>query len=238
MSSLPRHIAIVMDGNGRWARQRHLPRIAGHRAGADSVREVLRYAIEQGIEVLTVFAFSTENWQRPKQEVKALMDLFLYSLQKELKQLNENQIRLKFIGDYHAFDAKLVDWIEKTQALTKNHTRLTFVIAVNYGGRWDILQAAKKAFAQAQANGLDFNALTEADLSKYLSSADLPDPDLLIRTSGEQRISNFLNWQLSYTEFYFTQTLWPDFREADFLAALAYFANRERRYGMTVFEGK
>jgi undecaprenyl diphosphate synthase len=225
-SSLPQHIAIVMDGNGRWAKQRHLPRIAGHRKGKEAVQRIVRACVERGIKVLTLFAFSSENWKRPAAEVTALLELFFSALSQEAKKLDEQNIRLRIVGDTAKFDERLLGQITAAQMLTARNTGLTLVIAVDYGGRWDIVQAAKKIAVE----GKD---ITEESFAAYLSCADLPDPDLFIRTSGEQRISNFLLWQLAYTELFFTDIFWPDFDETALEGALASYASRQRRLGHT-----
>lgn len=224
---LPKHIAIIMDGNGRWARRRFLPRIAGHRAGVEATRRIIRLCAEKGIAHLTLYAFSTENWQRPQTEVSALMRLFLQSLQKELNELRENNIQLHFIGERSAFSDDLQTEMQKAETLTQQNSGMRLIIAVNYGGRWDILQAVRKIIKD------NVQDVSENSFSSYLSTACWPDPDLFIRTSGEQRISNYLNWQLSYTELFFTDTLWPDFGEKDFLKALQVYNSRQRRYGCT-----
>lgn len=230
---LPRHVAIIMDGNGRWAKQRHMPRIAGHRAGVESVRSVVQLCGAKGIEVLTLFAFSSENWRRPETEVSLLMELFMMALQREARRLNENNVRLRVIGDRSRFSAKLQDEIAKAEAVTQNNTSLTLAVAANYGGRWDVTQAVRRLAEDVAAGKLESAAISEEMIRDRLSMADLPEPDLFIRTGGEQRISNFLLWQLAYTELYFTDTLWPDFKEAAFEAALNSFAQRQRRFGRT-----
>ena len=232
-SKLPRHVAIIMDGNGRWAKQRHMPRIAGHRAGVESVRSVVQLCGAKGVEVLTLFAFSSENWRRPETEVSLLMELFMMALQREAKRLNENNVRLRVIGDRSKFSSKLQGEIAKAEALTQNNTGLTLAVAANYGGRWDVTYAVRCLAADVAAGKVDAAAISEEMIRDRLSMADLPEPDLFIRTGGEQRISNFLLWQLAYTELYFTDTLWPDFKEAAFEAALESFANRQRRFGRT-----
>jgi undecaprenyl diphosphate synthase len=225
---VPRHVAIIMDGNGRWAKKRFLPRVGGHRKGVDAVREVVKSCIEQGVEFLTLFAFSSENWRRPPEEVSFLMQLFLRSLQQEVGKLHENGIRFKVVGDIEAFDPRIVEYIRRGEALTAANTRLTLTIAANYGGRWDILQAADRCRAEDPAA-----PITEARLSRYLSMSYAPEPDLFIRTGGEERVSNFLLWQLAYTELYFTELLWPDFGTAALDDAFASFRRRERRFGRT-----
>ncbi|HDN26113.1 MAG TPA: di-trans,poly-cis-decaprenylcistransferase [Thioploca sp.] len=228
---LPRHIAIIMDGNGRWAKQRRLPRHAGHKAGVDTVRRVIKLCGEQGIEVLTLFAFSSENWQRPEQEVSLLMDLFMTALQQEINNLHKNQIRLRIIGARDAFSKKLQQLIVEAEELTKHNIGTTLVIAANYGGQWDIVKAAKHLASLVEQGILESQQINETLFQQQLCLADLPPPDLFIRTSGEQRISNFLLWQLAYTEIYFTKTLWPDFDKETFMDALESFATRQRRFG-------
>jgi undecaprenyl diphosphate synthase len=230
---LPRHVAIVMDGNGRWAQQRSLPRTAGHREGAKAVRRVVQVCNERGIEVLTLFAFSSENWRRPRREVEVLMNLFLTTLRGEIRRLDTANIRLRFIGDSGAFSATLQDYIAKAQRRTARNTGLTLVIAANYGGRWDIAQAARRVSEEVLAGRLPCVDITPAVLHHYTCLADLPEPDLFVRTAGEQRISNFLLWQLAYTELYFTDRLWPDFDADDLELACAAFACRQRRFGLT-----
>lgn len=225
---LPRHVAIIMDGNGRWAKKRMMPRFIGHRKGAKRVREIVQASAQRGIEVLTLFAFSTENWQRPEEEVSALMQLFLDALKKETDALHENNIRLRVIGDRSRFEPAIQAAIADAEALTAHNSAMVLNVAANYGGRWDILQAMQRFCAET---GWVPEQCTEAQLSQYLSTAGLPEPDLMIRTGGEQRISNFLIWQLAYTELYFTDTLWPDFDEQAFVAALEDFAQRQRRFG-------
>ncbi len=228
---LPRHVAIVMDGNGRWARRRGLPRSAGHRAGVQSVRCVVEASLRRGIEALTLFAFSSENWRRPRQEVGLLMELFLTTLQREVQRLHEQGVRLRFIGDRAAFAPKLRARIAEAEALTAGNATLHLNIAANYGGRWDIAQAARRIAEEAAAGRLDPVAVDADRFGRHLCLADLPEPDLLIRTGGEQRISNFLLWQIAYTELYFTDLLWPDFDERAYDEALAWYAGRERRFG-------
>ena len=227
---VPRHIAIIMDGNGRWAKKRFLPRVAGHKRGVDTVRKVVRACIDHGVEFLTLFAFSSENWRRPQEEVSFLMQLFLRSLEDEVARLHENGIRLRVVGDLSRFDTPLVDLIRKSEALTLGNQKLTLTIAANYGGRWDIMQAVNRLSAdRPELTG----KYTEADLTPYLALAFAPEPDLFIRTGGEQRISNFLLWQLAYTELHFTDTLWPAFDSHAFQRALESFRHRERRFGRT-----
>lgn len=223
-SSVPRHVAVIMDGNGRWARQRGKPRTAGHRAGVRSVRRIVRQAARREIEVLTLFAFSQENWKRPEVEVKLLMQLFRLTLDREVKTLHKNGIRIRFIGDHTGFSDDLRAQMQKAEALTADNDGLVLVIAVGYGGQWDLLQAAQRLAAE----GRPIDAET---LSASLSTAEFPDPDLLIRTGGECRISNFMLWQLAYTELYFSPVLWPDFDDDAFAEAMAWYVGRERRYG-------
>lgn len=222
-----------MDGNGRWARARHLPRTAGHKRGVEATRGVIRGCARRGIEALTLFAFSSENWRRPREEVSTLMDLFLVALRREISALHENGVRLRFIGDRSAFSARLREQIEQAEALTAENTGLKLQIAANYGGQWDILQAAR-ALAQRVAEGaLSVDDIDEACFEQALSTHDLPQPDLFIRTGGEQRISNFLLWQIAYAELWFTPVLWPDFDDTHLQAALEDFAGRQRRFGLT-----
>jgi undecaprenyl diphosphate synthase len=232
-ATLPRHVAIIMDGNGRWAERRHRPRSMGHRAGQKAVRATVTASRERGIAALTLFAFSSENWQRPRTEVGALMELFLRALDSEVDELHANGVRLRFIGALEAFAAPLRERMHAAMQRTADNDALTLNIAANYGGRWDIAQAAR-ALAQQVAHGLlDAAAVDEGHLAAHLMLADLPPPDLLIRTGGEHRISNFLLWQAAYAELYFTDTLWPDFDAAALDAALDAYATRERRYGRT-----
>ncbi len=232
-SSLPRHIAIIMDGNGRWAKKRLLPRHAGHRAGVETVRRVLTLCADKGVEVLTLFTFSSENWRRPKEEVSLLMNLFIMALKREVKILHKNNVRLRIIGAPNAFPEKLQKLISNAEILTKDNTGITLVIAANYGGRWDIVNTAKHLTQKVLDGTLQVEDINESLFRQHLSLGDLPEPDLFIRTGGEQRMSNFLIWQLAYTELYFTDTLWPDFDKAAFQEALDSFASRERRFGRT-----
>jgi undecaprenyl diphosphate synthase len=229
-SVVPRHLAIIMDGNGRWAKKRLLPRVAGHRRGLETVRRITQCCIEAGVEYLTLFAFSSENWRRPADEVSFLMQLFIRALESEVAKLHQNNIRLKVVGDLTSFEPRLVSLIHEAELVTAANTRLTLTIAANYGGRWDIMQAVNRLFRDHPAHVGGFN---EAHLAPYLALAYAPEPDLFIRTGGEQRVSNFCLWQLAYTELYFTETLWPDFEGAAFGEALASFAARERRFGRT-----
>lgn len=231
LSSLPQHIAIVMDGNGRWANNRHLPRVAGHRAGLEAARSVIQACSARGIQYLSLFAFSSENWKRPEQEVEFLMELFLYALRREIKMLHENNIRFQVIGDRSAFSTSLQTVIQEAEQLTEKNTGMTLLIAANYGGRWDVLQAVQRI----ARNVLDQTLLPESISAEYLnmclSTANYPDPDLFIRTSGEMRISNYFLWQMAYAELYFTNILWPDFNEIALDEALTDYAQRQRRYG-------
>ncbi|NJD06440.1 MAG: isoprenyl transferase [Methylococcaceae bacterium] len=230
---LPRHIAIIMDGNGRWAKQRHLPRTAGHHAGVGAVRRTVEFCAKKGITALTLFAFSSENWRRPQEEVSVLMGLFLATLEKETQKLHQNNVRMRIIGDRSAFVPELQERMDAAERMTADNNGLNLSIAANYGGRWDITQAARR-LAQEVADGrLSPADLTEQKLEALMSLADLPEPDLFIRTGGEQRISNFLLWQLAYTELYFTPVLWPDFDEQTLSQAIADYAGRQRRFGYT-----
>ncbi|KAF0205598.1 MAG: undecaprenyl diphosphate [Gallionellaceae bacterium] len=229
-SAVPRHIAMIMDGNGRWAKQRLLPRVAGHQRGVESVREMVKACRQLGVEYLTLFAFSSENWRRPSDEVSFLMQLFMKMLEREAVNLHKNNVRLKIIGDRSRFDELLVKYIEDAELLTANNDGLTLTIAANYGGRWDIMNAVQglwKARPEMSGN------FSEEDLEPYLSMHYAPEPDLFIRTGGEQRISNFILWQMAYTELYFTDTLWPAFDRAALDVAIQSYQNRERRFGRT-----
>lgn len=229
----PRHVAIIMDGNGRWASRRRLPRFAGHKAGVETVKEVVRACGEKGIEVLTLFAFSSENWRRPQEEVGLLMGLFMTALDQQVRKLHEHNIRLRIIGDRSAFSRTLQQRIEAAEALTGSNSGLNLVIAANYGGRWDVVQATRIIAARVGAGELNADEIDSALMQSLLSLSDLPEPDLFIRTGGEKRVSNFLLWHLAYTELYFTDTLWPDFDRQAFDGALASFATRQRRFGRT-----
>ena len=229
----PRHVAIIMDGNGRWASRRRLPRFAGHKAGVETVKGVVRACGDKGIEVLTLFAFSSENWRRPQEEVGLLMGLFMTALNQQVRKLHEHNIRLRIIGDRSAFSRTLQERIEAAESLTATNTGLTLVIAANYGGRWDLTEAARTIANRVQAGELRPDQVSPELLQSLLSLRDLPEPDLFIRTGGEKRVSNFLLWQLAYTELYFTDTLWPDFDRQAFDGALTSFATRQRRFGRT-----
>ncbi|MBO1254099.1 di-trans,poly-cis-decaprenylcistransferase [Alteromonas sp. 5E99-2] len=230
---MPKHVAIIMDGNGRWAQQKGKLRTFGHKAGVDAVRASVRYARTNGIQSLTLFAFSSENWNRPEEEVGVLMDLFSLVLNSEVKRMKKNGVRLKVIGDTSKFDDKLVAKIEKAEALTAENSDLVLNIAANYGGRWDIVNACKSIVADVSDKTISPHEITEELFSKHVSTEGLPELDLLIRTGGEHRISNFLLWQCAYAELYFSQTLWPDFDEAEFDKATACFTSRQRRFGLT-----
>lgn len=228
--SIPQHVAVIMDGNGRWAKQRYMPRAAGHVRGLEAVRAQVRGCLTRGVRYLTLFAFSSENWRRPQEEVSFLMGLFLKALQAEVGKLHANGVQLKVIGDLTAFEDRLVALIREGEARTSNNAKLTLTICANYGGRWDILQAVNQLIIAHPEKAGSFG---ESDLVPHLSMAYAPEPDLFIRTGGEERISNFLLWQLAYSEFYFTETLWPDFDEAALDLAIESYQQRERRFGRT-----
>ena len=227
---IPNHIAVIMDGNGRWARKRFLPRVAGHKRGVETVRDIVKQCAKLDVKFLTLFAFSSENWRRPDDEVSFLMGLFMDALKREVAKLHENNIRLVLIGDRSRFSPELVKHIKASEKLTAKNTGLTLTIAANYGGRWDILQATNQMIAK---NANKVEAFTEEDLSPHLAMHYAAEPDLFIRTGGEKRVSNFLLWQLAYTEFYFTDTLWPDFDTKAFQLAIQSYQKRERRFGRT-----
>lgn len=231
-SLLPKHIAVVMDGNGRWANKRHLPRAAGHKAGVNSTRKIVENCAKNNISALTIFAFSSENWKRPESEVSQLMALFISTITVEVKKLNKKNVCVKFIGERSMFSEKLQINIGESEELTKNNTGLRLNIAANYGGRWDIVNACKLLINEIQ-NNKNIEEINEDVFNTFLSLSDIPEPDLFIRTGGEQRISNFLIWQLAYSELYFVDTLWPDFSDEDFSLALSWFAGRQRRFGKT-----
>mgnify|MGYP000269946380 CR=1 FL=1 len=228
-SKIPQHVAIIMDGNGRWAKKRFMPRTVGHAKGAGMVRDLVKACVDKGIRYITLFAFSTENWKRPEDEVSTLMGLFIQYLQKEMKDMQAEGVKLNVIGDISRFPHELQDKIRETMAATANSTGITLSVAANYGGRWDIVQAVQ-AWQKAHPNQTVAD-LTEDGLCPYISTAGLPEPDLLIRTGGESRISNFMLWQLAYAEFYFTDVLWPDFDTAEFDKALDWFGSVDRRFG-------
>ena len=230
---VPEHVAIIMDGNGRWARQRKLPRTVGHKEGVKATQEIIKSCGEAGVKYLTLFAFSSENWQRPRNEVSALMDLFLHSLKSEVNNLVENGICLKFFGDKHAFSKSLCEQIIHAEELTSKNDKLFLNIAANYGGKWDILQAIRKIINDVENGKIVSKDIDEGLLEKYLVTKNMPAPDLFIRTGGEMRISNFLLWQLAYTELFFTETLWPEFSRKELEDAFQNFRHRKRRYGLT-----
>ncbi|MDF7667272.1 isoprenyl transferase [Orbaceae bacterium ESL0727] len=234
---IPRHVAIIMDGNGRWAKQRNQLRAVGHRAGLKAVRKIVSHAAELGVKVLTLYAFSSENWKRPETEVSALMSLFIYALNREIKSLAKNNIQLHIIGDISKFSHQLQNMIINAEKLTQNNTGLVLNIAANYGGRWDIVQSAKKVALQVLQGDITVDDITEERLSLGICAHDLPEVDLVIRTGGEYRISNFLLWQIAYSEFYFTDVLWPDFNRTLFEEAINTFNARERRFGSVNVEG-
>jgi undecaprenyl diphosphate synthase len=229
-AAVPRHVAVIMDGNGRWAKKRFLPRVAGHVKGVELVREMVRACLERGIQYLTLFAFSSENWRRPQDEVSLLMQLFVKALEQEVEKLDRNGVRLRVIGDLSAFEPRLQELIRQAEEKTTLNTRLDLTIAANYGGRWDIMQAMNRMLA---CNLDKRDGWNETDLEPHLAMSFAPEPDLFIRTGGEQRISNFLLWQLAYTELFFTPTLWPDFDKAEFDKAISSYQQRERRFGRT-----
>jgi undecaprenyl diphosphate synthase len=231
--AVPRHVAIIMDGNGRWATARRLPRVAGHARGVDAVRRTVEACARRGVEFLTLFAFSSENWRRPADEVSVLMRLFIAALEREVSDLRNNGIRLRVVGDLTAFEPRLRELIADAEARTAGNKRMTLTVAANYGGRWDILQAMRRLLAHEPAVAADPRLLQEDDIAAHLAMAYAPEPDLFIRTGGEQRISNFLLWQLAYTELYFTDAWWPDFDENALDRAFESFRQRERRFGRT-----
>jgi undecaprenyl diphosphate synthase len=226
---VPKHVAIIMDGNGRWATKRYLPRVAGHAKGVETVRQVVKECISRGVGYLTLFAFSSENWRRPADEVSVLMRLFATALEREVDKMHANGIRLRVVGDLSRFDARLLELIAHAEEKTESNSRLTLTICANYGGRWDLMQATNRMVSERPGQ----NDYAESDLAPYLAMAYAPEPDLFIRTGGEQRISNFLLWQLAYTELYFTDIFWPDFDAAALDEAIASYQQRERRFGRT-----
>ncbi len=231
--AIPAHIAIIMDGNGRWANKRHLPRAAGHAKGVDRVEEIVQACIKRGVTHLTLFAFSSENWRRPADEVSLLMRLFMAVLERQIERMHSNNIRLRIIGDITQFEPRLRDLIEKAESRTAGNTRFTLTVAANYGGRWDILNAVNRLINAHPELAQQAEPVSEAALQPYLAMHDAPEPDLFIRTGGEQRISNFLLWQLAYTELYFTEVFWPDFDTKQLDLAIASYQQRERRFGRT-----
>ena len=232
-ASIPTHVAVIMDGNGRWAKMRSQPRHAGHRAGAKAVRNTVETAARRGVGFLTLFAFSSENWQRPADEVRSLMTLFLEALQREIDDLHRNNVKLRFVGERHKLQPRLVRKIEAAEARTAGNGGLVLTVAVAYGGRWDLMNAARELASRVERGEMSASDIDEKRFAGHLALAGMPDPDLLIRTGGEQRISNFLLWNLAYAELYFCACLWPDFDEKEFDQALAIYANRQRRYGHT-----
>lgn len=232
-SQIPQHIAIIMDGNGRWAKNQNKPRFMGHKAGVNSVEAIVKRCVELNVEVLSIFAFSSENWRRPSKEVSLLMELFAIALKQQVKRLHKNNIRLRVIGDLSKFSSSLQKQIQQAEQLTASNTGLIINVAANYGGRWDIANAVQQIAQKVKDNLLDVNSIDETTIDQFLMTASLPEPDLFIRTGGEQRVSNFLLWQLAYSEMYFTDTLWPDFDAEELDKAISSFANRERRFGKT-----
>ncbi|MBA6391429.1 di-trans,poly-cis-decaprenylcistransferase [Colwellia sp. BRX10-3] len=232
-AKVPQHVAIIMDGNGRWAQLRGKKRAAGHKSGVESVRTSVAAAGKAGVKALTLFAFSSENWQRPESEVSVLMDLFMFVLTREVKRLHKNDIKFNVIGDLSKFSSKLQKMIKESEALTAENTGMVLSVAANYGGRWDITYAAKKLAEKVERQEITAAEITEASLNEHISLAELPELDLLIRTGGDYRISNFLLWQAAYAELYFTDVLWPDFNEIEFTKAITVFDQRERRFGKT-----
>ena len=232
-SSKPKHIIIIMDGNGRWAEQNGLTRSAGHKAGVKVLRNLIEHAVQLELKILTVYAFSRENWQRPKKEVELLLDLFISSLESEVKDLHENNIKLNFIGETDKFSEKLKKSMSKSESLTSNNSKLTLNVALNYSGRWDVYKALLSIIDDMTAKKITKNDVNEELINTKLSLADYDEPDLLIRTGGEKRLSNYLLWQIAYTELYFTNTLWPDFNTDQFDLALDWYAKRQRRFGKT-----
>jgi len=230
---VPRHIAIVMDGNGRWAKKRFMPRLFGHRKGVDTARKVIRRCNDVGVECLTLFAFSSENWKRPIEEVNGLMALFVSALEREAKALLRNQVKLQFIGDRSRFSSKLQRVINEVEALTADCTGMTLLIAANYGGRWDIINAMQQVLLKAKTEELQWSDISEDTLSQHLSTTEVPPLDLFIRTGGEKRVSNFLLWQIAYSELYFSESLWPEFNENKLMEAIDDYAGRQRRFGKT-----
>lgn len=228
---LPKHVAIIMDGNGRWAKKRGLPRIAGHWAGAETLRNVIKFSAKIGIKVLSVFAFSTENWKRPTQEVKTILNMLLYYMKKETNELNSKNVKILATGDWYSLPSQIADQVRSSIELTKNNSGLVLNIVLNYGSRMEICRACKKLYKDVKLGKISINEIDESIFSRYLYTKDIPDPDLLIRPSGELRISNFLLWQIAYTELWFTDTLWPDFRPEDLIKALIDYGKRDRRFG-------
>jgi undecaprenyl diphosphate synthase len=230
---IPKHIAIIMDGNGRWAKQRHQPRFMGHRAGVKADENIVKHCVHRGVSTLSLFAFSSENWRRPSKEVSLLMDLFALVLKQQVKRLNDNNIRLRIIGDISKFSVNLQKLIADAEAKTEMNTGLTINVAANYGGRWDITQSVRQLAQRVASGELNPDEIDEDSINNGLQTSPIEEPDLFIRTGGEQRVSNFLLWQMAYTEFYFTDTLWPDFNEVSLDEAIKSFSQRERRFGKT-----
>lgn len=232
-NNVPKHVAIIMDGNGRWAKKQGMMRIFGHKNGVKAVRASLEAAVKSGVQNLTLYAFSTENWSRPQSEVNALMELLVDTINAETKTLNENNIRLHAIGNIQSLPQKCQNKLQEAIDNTAKNTKLNLILALSYSSKWEITNAIKQICSEAVQGKISTDSIDESTLSKYLNTKEFPDPELMIRTSGEQRISNFLLWQLAYSELYFTETLWPDFREDDFFKAIISYQNRERRFGMT-----
>lgn len=231
ITNIPNHIAIIMDGNGRWARQRGMPRTAGHRVGMDRVRDAVSVCLEHGVPFLTLYAFSTENWKRPEEEVRFLMDLFEEALKSEVEKLNRQNVQVRFIGLRHNLRPSLRELMEQSEALTSRNTALTLNLAINYGGRSEIIAAVRKIAAEVRQGEVDIEQINESFFGNYLFTAGQPDPDLLIKPGGESRISNFLLWQIAYTEIYYSTKYWPDFNKADMRDAIAFYSRKERRFG-------
>lgn len=231
--NIPQHIAIVMDGNGRWARAKHRPRLLGHKKGVEAVRDIVKTCSELKVECLSLFAFSSENWKRPEEEIKNLMGLFMMALEREAKALARNNVRLQIVGDLSGFSEKLQKKIQQVEDLTKDSDGLRLIVAANYGGRWDIAGATRVLARKVEAGEIKADSITEDDLSAHITTQGLPDPDLFIRTGGEKRISNFLLWQMAYTELYFTDVLWPDFDANELEKAISDYSSRQRRFGKT-----
>lgn len=233
LNNLPKHVAVIMDGNGRWAKAKGKPRVFGHKAGVKAVRETVSVAAKLKLKALTLFAFSSENWQRPKAEINVLMELFITVLKREVRKLNKNNIQLRVIGNLDAFSDDLQSKIKEAEKLTVNNTGLVLNIAANYGGQWDILEATKKIACKVKNNQINIEQINNEFFTQHLTMSDLPPVDLLIRTSGEKRISNFMLWQLAYAEFYFVNQFWPDFNQNSFIDAVTWYVKRERRFGVT-----
>ncbi len=233
LQNIPKHIAIIMDGNGRWAKQKGKARIYGHQAGVEAVRKVVETCTELGVQYLTLYAFSTENWKRPEEEVNALMELLVRTIRRETPELNKNNVRIGMIGDGHSLPKACIDELEESKRITEGNTGLNLILALSYSGRWEITSAMQQIARKVAAGELSAEAISEEIISQYLNTAQIPDPELLIRTSGEYRLSNFLLWQSAYTEYYFTETLWPDFDREALVKAIYDYQNRERRFGQT-----